>query len=432
MTSDPFYQEDETPLMRAQNKFRSRPKPKTYRPNIRKQALFVCMAIAGIAIGYGIGFIAKPSSPIDAQVQQPGQVAQAPEQQRHPEDKVFVYEEPLPGDIVEGKPLKYLSVTNIFNPDDYTDEGDTEATRNNASNETNNSLGGLPAAFPHSKNSTIDPNQTTGRQQVSITDIENIEQRSNQTVAERPKLSVPVWKQNAIKYKLIANKPRIAIVIDDVGIDRNRSKRVVNLTSPLTLAYLAYTTDLQKQADNAVKAGHELMLHVPMEPKNQNLDPGPNVLLQGLPRSEIRANLISGLSLYDKFIGINNHMGSRFTSDLEGMNVVMELLQEKEMIFLDSVTTPHSKGKIAAQRYGVPFIRRNIFIDHEDDMEKIKNQLQRVEKLALKQGYAIAIGHPREKTIVALEPWLKEVASRGFQLVPLSSLIFEKYSDGKN
>jgi polysaccharide deacetylase 2 family uncharacterized protein YibQ len=101
----------------------------------------------------------------------------------------------------------------------------------------------------------------------------------------------------------------------------------------------------------------------------------------------------------------------------------MQELKKRELVFLDSVTSGSTKGQIAANQIGVPFIARNIFLDHIDDINEIKNRLSDVKRLAKKQGYAIAIGHPRDATLKALKSWLEENDMDNFQLVPISALI---------
>jgi polysaccharide deacetylase 2 family uncharacterized protein YibQ len=116
-------------------------------------------------------------------------------------------------------------------------------------------------------------------------------------------------------------------------------------------------------------------------------------------------------------------MGSRFTANLEGIRLVMEELKKRDLMFLDSITSVRSVAQRAAREAGVPFIGRNIFIDHLDETPEIIKRLAEVERLARKSGYAVAIGHPREKTLRVIGPWLDTIESKGFRLVPLSALI---------
>ncbi len=188
--------------------------------------------------------------------------------------------------------------------------------------------------------------------------------------------SLPPWLRNAVPFALDDTKAKIVIVIDDLGLNKRRARKTVALPGPLTLSYMAYAEDLDRQIQQARAAGHEMMLHIPMEPRSATIDPGPNVLLSGLPREELLKSINWNLDQTDKVVGINNHMGSRFTSDLEGMQTVTEVLNERGLLFLDSVTSGSSGAHSAAEDAGIPFAVRNVFLDHEDDLASIKRQLR--------------------------------------------------------
>lgn len=221
----------------------------------------------------------------------------------------------------------------------------------------------------------------------------------------------------------LAAKPMIAIVIDDMGVDQRRSARAMKLPAKVTLSFLPYARDLKKQAAEAVALGHEIMLHVAMEPESSEADPGPNVLLTGTPEAELLANLRWNLDQMTGYQGINNHMGSRFTRDLAGMRVVMGELKARGLFFLDSVTSRDSVGAKTAREAGVPYATRDVFIDHKDDEAFVHKQLVRVETEARKHGIAIAIAHPRDITLRALKTWLTKVQAEGFELVGVSRVL---------
>ena len=223
--------------------------------------------------------------------------------------------------------------------------------------------------------------------------------------------------------RVAGGRPVIALVIDDLGMDRKRTARVIGLKGPLTLSFLAYADGLEGQTAAARNAGHELMLHIPMEPGSKNVDPGPNVLLGGMKPAELKRRLRWNLDRFDSYVGVNNHMGSKFTADAAAMAVVMEEIKSRRLMFLDSRTTGNTVGGVVARRMGVPFLERNLFLDHDNDVAAINARLADLEKLARRKGKAIAIGHPREATIRALVAWLDGVEAKGFQLVPLTALL---------
>jgi polysaccharide deacetylase 2 family uncharacterized protein YibQ len=248
-------------------------------------------------------------------------------------------------------------------------------------------------------------------------------------VAEVPPASKPAWQRNAVPVA-VTGQPMIAVVIDDMGLDRKRSQRTVDLPGPLTLAYLAYAGDLATQTGAARAAGHELLVHVPMEPGSATTDPGQNALLTALSPEELARRIAWNLSQFSGSVGINNHMGSKATADREMMGTVMEALKARGMLFLDSRTSGETVAQDVALKSGIPGLRRDVFLDHDPSPIAVRAALLDVEKVAERQGFAIAIGHPKDATINALSEWLPDVQSRGFVLVPVSAIALRTQAGG--
>lgn len=222
-----------------------------------------------------------------------------------------------------------------------------------------------------------------------------------------------------------ANKPapRIAVIIDDMGVDVRRSAQAAALPGPLTLSYLPYASSLVRQAKAAKAAGHELMVHVPMEPEGADAEPGPKALYTALSPREILSRLDWALDRFDGFVGVNNHMGSRFTIDASRMRRVLWRLQDRGLFFVDSMTTNDSVGVRVSREIGLPYARRDLFLDHEPDDVTIEGRLRQLEHIARKNGVAVAIGHPRDATIAALRKWLPKARAAGFVFVPVSKIV---------
>lgn len=246
-------------------------------------------------------------------------------------------------------------------------------------------------------------------------------------VTQRPETpldaTLPRWRKFAVAAPISIGEPRIAIIIDDMGVDKKRSAQAIELQAPLTLSFLTYATELEYQTEKARSRGHELMLHVSMEPGSKAVDPGPNALLTGLSNEELRRRLEWGFQRFSTYVGINNHMGSKFTSDAKAMGIVIEEVKSRGLLFLDSRTSGNTVGAKLARQMGVPVAERNIFLDHENTIEAVNAQLRQVEILARQTGSVIAIGHPRDATIKALKIWLAGVEGKGFKLVPLTALV---------
>ncbi|MAZ03891.1 MAG: hypothetical protein CMN56_12205 [Sneathiella sp.] len=240
--------------------------------------------------------------------------------------------------------------------------------------------------------------------------------------AEKLSSEEPAWKRYAALAPPLQDKPLIAIVIDDVGLSHRRVEELNALPALMTLAFLPYAPSLQGKVELTRREGNEVMLHLPMEPTSSDADPGPDALLTGLDNEELRRRTIRNLDSFSGYVGVNNHMGSRFTADSEAMAVVMDIMAERGLLFLDSKTTSASTGFRLAVERGMPSVKRDIFIDHVIEDEAILKQLAKVEVIAERAGVAIAIGHPHPETIRVLKKWLPEAKKKGFLFVPVSAV----------
>ena len=198
--------------------------------------------------------------------------------------------------------------------------------------------------------------------------------------------------------------------------------RLAELDGPLNFAFLPYAPNLARQTSNMRDNGHELLVHMPMEPTG-NENPGPRALTTQLSDAQLLETLEYNLSQFEGFVGVNNHMGSRFTADQRRMEIVMKSLKARGLLFLDSVTTSSSKGITLARSYDIPWAGRDIFIDNEIDEGAILAQLRKVEQVAQERGVVIAIGHPHSDTYRALKAWIPTLKGKGLVLVPLSSVV---------
>ncbi len=224
------------------------------------------------------------------------------------------------------------------------------------------------------------------------------------------------------KPPYFGRKPVIAIVIDDMGVSHRRTANISSLDYPLTSSFLTYVSNLRPQIAAAERAGHEIIAHLPMEPK-ASMNVSPDVLTVKMNEKQVAEGLNGMLDKFPGIAGVNNHMGSRFTEDPVRMDVVMKELEKRGLFFLDSKTTPHSAGEKAAKDNRVRYVSRNVFLDNEDKFDYVMRQLRQTEAIARKNGYAVAIGHPKEQTYNALKVWLPTLKSRNLRLVHLSEIV---------
>ena len=237
-------------------------------------------------------------------------------------------------------------------------------------------------------------------------------------------LVLPTWRRNAIPVAFNDERPKIAVVVDDMGAMHPASERVVALPGPLTLSWFPFAADLPEQIAAATARGHEATLHMPMQAStNSTAQTGPDPLRIDLPPAVNLARLRAALDAVPNTVGLNNHMGTVATRDAGLMDIVAHEARERGMLFLDSVTIPHSVALARAEIAGVPAAARDVFIDHAAGGAAIQAQLAEIEATARRLGYAIAIGHPRPHTIDALEAWLPTLAAKGFVLWPISAAV---------
>jgi hypothetical protein len=216
--------------------------------------------------------------------------------------------------------------------------------------------------------------------------------------------------------------PEIAIVIDDCGPSESGTKGAIALPAAVTLSFLPYPDASLALSHRAHQAGHEVILHLPMQPIGQE-NPGPMALMTGLEPAELRRRVDWALARVSDFDGVNNHMGSRFTSSRADLVPVMEDLAARRLFFLDSRTIANSLGQTVAREAGMIAGGRDIFLDDVASVDAVAHQLAAAETRARSHGSVIAIGHPHPATLAALSDWVAGVEARGVKLVTLRTVL---------
>ena len=218
------------------------------------------------------------------------------------------------------------------------------------------------------------------------------------------------------------DKPLIAIVIDDMGLDRVRSQRALEMAGPLTLSFLTYATNLSSWALRACEAGHEVLAHLPMEPFDPKENPGPRALTTELTDEEVALRLSAALDPWIGYVGVNNHMGSRFTADPAKMDIVMRAMKQRGLLWLDSKSVGNSVGPSLARALSVPNVERDVFLDNIQSEDDVLKELALVEQVARQRGTAIAIGHPHDVALSVVSEWMSSLPAKGLVLAPLTEV----------
>ncbi|MFH1490083.1 MAG: divergent polysaccharide deacetylase family protein [Pseudomonadota bacterium] len=217
--------------------------------------------------------------------------------------------------------------------------------------------------------------------------------------------------------------PKVSIIIDDLGYDFKTAKALINLDLPLTLSLLPLAPYRENIVKAAVKKGSELMLHLPMEPRDYpRLNPGPGALFSKMDDEEIRNLMGEHLNRIPGVRGVNNHMGSYFTERRDKMRIVLEEIRKRGLFFVDSRTTSGTIAFDVAESMGIGAGKRSVFLDNDPAPKAVIFQLERLMGAARHSGSAIGIGHPHRETLRILKEFQQRLNVE-FEMVPVSELV---------
>jgi hypothetical protein len=224
---------------------------------------------------------------------------------------------------------------------------------------------------------------------------------------------------------------RVAIIIDDLGNNLLDGRRLIQIEPPVALAVLPFRPFSRQVAELAHLFGREVLLHLPMEAQRGDGGDTAGLLRVSAERGEIDGLVNDALHSVPGAIGVNNHMGSRFTENREHLTWVLEELKQHNLFFIDSRTSGDSVVCEVAAGVGVPCRTRAVFLDNVDDPGMIRAQFDHLAQLARTGGDVIAIGHPRPNTLDVLTEVVPRLESSGVQVVPVSTLMADEFLSGR-
>lgn len=216
---------------------------------------------------------------------------------------------------------------------------------------------------------------------------------------------------------------RIAIVIDDLGNDREALERIARWPFPVAGAVLPGLPDSADAARRLSGSGKEVLLHLPMEPDGYpRVRPGPGVVLRADSDEKIAQTVAEDLDSVPGAVGVNNHMGSAATADARVMRAVVRVLSARRLFLLDSRTTEATVARRVADEASLPAVSRRVFLDAVESPEAVERAFRELLVRARRDGPSLAIGHPHPATLALLERELPLLAERNVQVVTVGSL----------
>ncbi|GAC1388373.1 MAG: hypothetical protein NVSMB31_02250 [Vulcanimicrobiaceae bacterium] len=245
------------------------------------------------------------------------------------------------------------------------------------------------------------------------------------TVLSPPSVAIPTSTSGPIPQASASvattGEHRLAIIIDDCGQWEQTERAMIALPIPITMSVMPKERYTRSIAQEASAAGKGVMLHLPMEPV-ANIDPGAGKITTSMTNEEIKAQVQDDVALVPLATGVNNHEGSKATADPRVMQAVISAVSARPLFFIDSRTSAASVAAQVAAQAGMRTASRDVFLDNEDRIDAVKVMLHQAADLALKNGSAIAIGHPRAATLAAIRELIPELQAQGITFALASEL----------
>jgi polysaccharide deacetylase 2 family uncharacterized protein YibQ len=222
--------------------------------------------------------------------------------------------------------------------------------------------------------------------------------------------------------KSTVSMPLVAILIDDMGYKYSINNEFLKLEAPLSFSFLPTAPYTPKLAKKAKDLGKDVLIHLPLEPVNTAIDPGPGVLRLSMDFDSMLQLLRKDLDAVPGAIGVNNHMGSKFTTSKRGMELILTEIKRRGLFFVDSKTTHDSVAYVTARSMGIPATERAVFLDHDTQKESIRREIKKMVKLSIENGCVLAIGHPTSNTWKVLYEELPRVR-KNVSIVPVHKIL---------
>lgn len=246
-------------------------------------------------------------------------------------------------------------------------------------------------------------------------------------VPVKRRVEVPAVKKKAALPSIVKkfDHPKVAIVMDDFGYNMNNVNALFSIKKPVTLSILPRLPYSAKIAESARAKGYEVILHLPLEPHRKDVRQEVDTINSRMGDEEVIRRVETEIKNVPGIDGVSNHMGSKSTEEKALMSVILGDLKKHNLYFFDSLTSNKSVCQKVAKEFGVPYAKRDVFLDMGDanDIEYIKKQVLAVRKIAFRRGHAIAVCHDRINTVKVLSEMMPALSDDGIDFVYVSQLI---------
>ena len=221
----------------------------------------------------------------------------------------------------------------------------------------------------------------------------------------------------------VKERGRLAIIIDDFGYTGEPIGLFTAIDRPLTFAVLPYQSHTQEAAARGLAAGHQIILHLPLEPLSASEHQEKTAITTTMSDQDIRLTVTRALDNVPGAVGVNNHQGSKATADKRVVRSILNVVKSRGLFFIDSRTSAQTVAGDMAREMKIRSFDNELFLDHSSDVNSIKQQIRIAGRIAAKDGSAVVIGHARPNTALALRELIPEMEADGIRLVFASQLV---------
>jgi hypothetical protein len=231
------------------------------------------------------------------------------------------------------------------------------------------------------------------------------------------------WRVYARAFDSRDDRPRLVVIVTGLGLGAAATEDAVQrLPAPVTLAFSPYAKDGENWARTARRAGHEILLSLPLEPADFPFDdPGPYALLTSLTSQENLDRLEFLLSRFTGYVGVIGIMGSKFNRKDDSVRPVLLALRDRGLMYVEGTDTEESVAPMVASEIGVPRVLADLSLDDVPSKAAIDSQLARLEDIAGERAVAVGLARPYPVTLERLAAWAATLDGRGLVLAPVTA-----------
>jgi polysaccharide deacetylase 2 family uncharacterized protein YibQ len=208
-------------------------------------------------------------------------------------------------------------------------------------------------------------------------------------------------------------------LIVGLGVQADLTDAAFDLQGEISLEFSAYGSDLPGRIERARRAGHEVLLDLPMEPADYPAsDAGPHTLLASDPDERVLKRLDWLLSRATGYVAVAGS-GARFAANGRAATA-LEVLTRRGLALVE-----FGQAGLAAHTtaVGLPYASAGAPLDMEPSTRSIDRALAGLEAEALRKGSALASAQAYPISLVRLRRWAATLGDKGLVLAPVSAVL---------